>query len=80
MGRTEDALTGRDTSIDWNDRLADEGRWQQMRGRIRQTWGSVTDDDLDGVEGSWDRLIGTIKERTGEAADLIERRLQEMLR
>jgi uncharacterized protein YjbJ (UPF0337 family) len=63
--------------VDWNDRLADEGRWQQVHGRIRETWGDVTDDDLDNARGNWDRLVGTIKERTGEAADAIERKLRE---
>jgi len=67
-------------SVDWNSRLADEGRWQQARGRIRQTWGSLTDDELDSARGSWDRLVGAIKEKTGEAADTIDDKLRGYFR
>ena len=63
-------------SVDWNSRLADEGRWQQARGRIRQTWGNLTDDEIDTARGSWDRLVGAIKEKTGEAADTIDDKLR----
>jgi uncharacterized protein YjbJ (UPF0337 family) len=67
-------------SIDWNSRLADEGRWQQARGRIRQTWGNLTDDEIDSARGSWDRLVGAIKEKTGEAADTIDDKLRGFFR
>lgn len=67
-------------SVDWNSRLADEGRWQQARGRIRQTWGSLTDDELDSARGSWDRLVGAIKEKTGETADAIDDKLRGYFR
>ena len=67
-------------SVDWNSRLADEGRWQQARGRIRQTWGSLTDDELDSARGSWDRLVGAIKEKTGESADAIDDKLRGYFR
>ena len=67
-------------SVDWNSRLADEGRWQQARGRIRQTWGNLTDDEIDTARGSWDRLVGAIKEKTGEAADTIDDKLRGFFR
>jgi uncharacterized protein YjbJ (UPF0337 family) len=56
-----------------------EGKWDQMRGRVREAWGALTDDDLDRTEGKYDRIVGTIKEKTGEKADAIERRLHDML-
>ena len=65
-------------TVDWNGRLADEGRWQQARGRIRQTWGALTDDELDGARGNWDSLVGAIKEKTGEAADAIGDKLRSI--
>jgi uncharacterized protein YjbJ (UPF0337 family) len=70
---------GRDM-VDWDSRLADEGRWQQVRGRIRETWGTVTDDELDQSRGSWDRLVGAIKEKTGETADTISDKLRGFFR
>jgi len=80
MADMNDAIQNTEETIDWNGRLADEGRWQQVRGRIRQTWGTITDDELDSARGSWDRLIGAIKEKTGEAADTIEDKLRGFFR
>ncbi len=62
---------------DMSDRMMDEGRWQQVRGKIRETWGDVTDDDLDQTKGNWDQLVGRIKEKTGEAGDAVERKLRD---
>lgn len=75
-----DAMNETVESIDWNSRLADEGRWQQVRGQIRQTWGTITDDELDNARGSWDRLVGAIKEKSGEAADAISDKLRGFFR
>lgn len=52
-----------------------EGRWEQLKGKAKQTWGDLTDDDLDVAEGNYDEMIGRIKERTGETQEQIEERL-----
>lgn len=52
-----------------------EGRWDQLKGRAKQAWGDLTDDDLNVSEGNYDELIGRIKERTGETREEVERRL-----
>jgi len=59
--------------------LRTEGKWDQMRGRVKEAWGALTDDDLDRSEGKWDRLVGTIKEKTGESVDKIEEKLNTLL-
>jgi uncharacterized protein YjbJ (UPF0337 family) len=56
-----------------------EGRWDQLKGKARQAWGNLTDDDLDVAEGNFEELIGRIKERTGETAEAIEKRLDREL-
>lgn len=58
-------------------RLKWEGRWDQLKGKVQQTWGDLTDDDLDVAEGNYDELIGRIKERTGESYEEIEQRLND---
>jgi uncharacterized protein YjbJ (UPF0337 family) len=46
------------------------GKWKQIKGSIKQHWGKLTDDEIDRIEGSFDRLVGTIQERYGiERAD-----------
>lgn len=52
-----------------------EGRWDQLIGKVKQTWGKMTDDQLDVAEGNFDELVGKIKEETGESREDIERRL-----
>ena len=54
-----------------------EGRWDQLRGKARQLWGDLTDDDLDVAEGNYEEMIGRIKERTGETAAQIRQRLDD---
>jgi uncharacterized protein YjbJ (UPF0337 family) len=56
-----------------------EGKWEQARGRVREAWGALTDDDLDRAKGNWSQLVGTIRERTGDAVDSIEARLSDIL-
>jgi uncharacterized protein YjbJ (UPF0337 family) len=52
------------------------GRWDQLKGKAKQVWGNLTDDDLDVAEGQLDEMIGRIKERTGETEENIRRRLE----
>ena len=52
-----------------------DGRWDQLKGKVQQTWGEVTDDDCDVKEGDYKELVGRIKTRTGETEEAIERRL-----
>ena len=59
--------------------LKTEGKWDQIRGRVKEAWGTLTDDDLDRTEGKRDRLVGTIKEKTGDAAEAIEKKLDQMI-
>ena len=42
-----------------------EGKWKQMRGQAKVWWGKLTDDDLDKVEGKYDKLIGLLQEKYG---------------
>lgn len=53
-----------------------EGRWDQLKGRVKSTWGAMTDDDFTQAEGDYEALIGRIKERTGQTREEIERRLE----
>ena len=50
------------------------GKWKQRRGRVTQAWGDLTDDDLDRIDGSYDRLIGTLQEKSGYSRAEAEKR------
>ena len=65
--------------MDDGRRMQWEGKWDQMRGRVKESWGVLTDDEIDQTEGKWDRLVGLIKEKTGDTAESIESRLSSMM-
>ncbi len=41
------------------------GKWKQMRGRVREQWGKLTDSQIDQIAGNYDRLVGTLQENYG---------------
>ena len=54
-----------------------EGKWKQLRGKARQQWGVLTDDDLDQIAGKRDELIGKLQQRKGIARAQAEREVRE---
>ena len=39
------------------------GKWKQVRGKVKQWWGKITDDDLEFINGQTDALVGKVQER-----------------
>jgi uncharacterized protein YjbJ (UPF0337 family) len=58
-----------------DDRI--EGNWKQFKGKVKEQWGKLTDDDLDVIGGRRDQLAGKIQERHGVARDEAERQLKD---
>lgn len=54
-----------------------EGNWKQLKGKVQQQWGKLTDDDLDVIEGNRKELAGKIQERYGISRDEAEKQLDE---
>ena len=46
-----------------------QGRWKQLKGKVKEQWGKLTDDDLDVIAGRRDQLLGRIQQRHGLAQD-----------
>ena len=59
-----------------NDRM--KGNWKEFKGKIKEKWGKLTDDDLDVAEGNRDQLIGKIQQRYGLAKDEAERQYADL--
>lgn len=56
-----------------------EGKWEQIKGSIRETWGDLTDDDMDRINGNRQQLSGKLQERYGWAKDDAEARIDGFL-
>jgi uncharacterized protein YjbJ (UPF0337 family) len=62
--------------MNW-DSLA--GKWKLFTGAVKQEWGQLTDDDLDYIAGTRDRLIGRLQEKYGFSKEEAERRADRWL-
>jgi uncharacterized protein YjbJ (UPF0337 family) len=60
--------------MNW-DRI--KGNWREWKGKAKQQWGKLTDDDLDVVDGKREELAGKIQNRYGIAKDEAERQLDD---
>jgi len=55
-----------------------QGNWQQLKGKIKQKWGKLTDDDLTRAEGDKDYLMGKLHEQYGLAKDRAKDELESL--
>ena len=51
------------------DSLELEGKWNEMKGKAKQAYADLTDDDLAYEEGKDDELLGRIQKRLGKTRD-----------
>lgn len=49
-----------------------EGSWHQFKGKVKEQWGKLTDDDLDVIDGKREHLLGKLQERHGLTKDEAE--------
>ena len=63
MGATEDKI---------------KGNWNQLKGKIKQKFGDLTDNDLMYQEGKEDELLGRIQEKTGKTKDQVRKFIDEL--
>lgn len=51
------------------DKLEWQGKWNEIKGKVKQAYGNLTDDDLKHEEGKDDELLGRIQQKTGKGRD-----------
>ena len=54
-----------------------KGAWKQFKGKVKEKWGDLTDDEIDKAEGKRDQLVGTIQKKYGQSKEEVERQLQQ---
>ena len=59
------------------NKLEIKGEWNIAKGKLKQKWAKLTDDDLQFVDGKQEELLGRIQKRTGETREAVEKALKE---
>jgi uncharacterized protein YjbJ (UPF0337 family) len=54
-----------------------KGDWNITKGKLKQKWAKLTDDDLQYVDGKQTELIGRIQKVTGETREAVEKAINE---
>ena len=57
-----------------------KGNWKKFKGKVRESWGTLTDDELDRYEGKREQLEGHIQEKTGESREDVRTRIDRIAR
>jgi len=55
-----------------------QGNWNEIKGKLRERWGQLSQDDLQHAQGNVDQLVGLIQRKTGEARERVEQYLSEL--
>ena len=53
-----------------------EGGWKRLKGKVRQQWAELTDDDFEQIAGKKDELIGKLQQRKGIEREQAEREVK----
>jgi uncharacterized protein YjbJ (UPF0337 family) len=56
------------------------GKWKEMKGKAREKWGDITDDDWNRIEGKREQIVGLVQQKYGRAKEDVEREVDEWMR
>ena len=54
-----------------------KGKWNIVKGKLKQRWARLTEDDLQYAEGKEDELVGRIQQRTGETREKVQKEIDD---
>lgn len=60
------------------DKLQLKGNWNQAKGKLKEKYGELTDDDLTYAEGKEDQLVGRLQEKLGKTRDEVVKELNSL--
>jgi uncharacterized protein YjbJ (UPF0337 family) len=55
------------------------GKWKEMKGRVKEQWGKITDDELDRAEGRAEQMVGLLQQRYGYTREKAEEEYDRFL-
>jgi len=54
-----------------------KGKWNQIKGKMKQAYANLTDDDLKYIEGKSDELLGRLQEKTGKTKEELKKQIDK---
>jgi uncharacterized protein YjbJ (UPF0337 family) len=54
-----------------------EGNWTNLKGKVKERWGKLTDDDLTAIDGKREQLVGKLQEKYGDSKEDLKRQIDE---
>ncbi|MFN7171447.1 MAG: CsbD family protein [Fimbriimonadaceae bacterium] len=55
-----------------------EGNWNEFKGKMRQKWADLTDDDVQRMKGNYEECVGVLQQKYGKTKEEVERQLSEI--
>ena len=59
-------------------KLQIKGSWNEIKGKLKQKYGQLTDDDLAFADGKEDELLGRLQKRLGRTKDQLRAEIEDM--
>lgn len=56
-----------------------KGKWKEIKGKVKQQWGELTDDEISQMNGNYEELEGALQKRYGYAKDRAEREIENFV-
>lgn len=56
-----------------------KGKWKELKGKVKQQWGELTDDEISKMEGTYDELEGALQKHYGYRKDEIEKEIKSFV-
>ena len=55
-----------------------KGSWEEVKGKVKQKWAAITDDDLLRIEGRHDEIYGILEKRYGHSKEEIDKLIEDL--
>jgi len=56
-----------------------KGNWKQFKGQLKETWGKITDDEIQQIDGNYDQLVGKLQEKYGTEKEKAREEINEFI-
>jgi uncharacterized protein YjbJ (UPF0337 family) len=60
------------------NKLSFRGNWNEIKGKLKQKYGNLTDDDLTFIQGKEDELLGRLQQRTGQTREQLREEIEKL--